>query len=151
MFGPAGTRPAVLVADDEVTVRHLLEVVLHLQGFNAWFAADGREALDIYERHGQAIDVVLLDVCMPELDGPHTLDGLRRMNPDVLCCFMTGDAGGYSTDDLLQRGAVHIFTKPFLPADFVAVLRKLLVNKAPADYRTPRPFDWSPERQHQSL
>jgi CheY-like chemotaxis protein len=46
-----------------------------------WLAAGGQEALDLYQRHREAIDVVLLDVRMPGLDGPQTLAALRALNP----------------------------------------------------------------------
>ena len=57
-----------------------------------WLAVDGDDALDLYQRHRAEIDLVLLDVQMPGLDGPRTLDALREFDPDVLACFMTGSA-----------------------------------------------------------
>jgi CheY-like chemotaxis protein len=104
---------AVLVVDDESMVRDLLGVALRHFGFTVRPAAGGAEAVDLYRRHGADIDVVLLDVRMPGLDGPQTLAELRRLNPQVRCCFMSGDTGAYTTADLLTLGAARVFAKPF--------------------------------------
>jgi CheY-like chemotaxis protein len=108
-----GEKPGVLVVDDESEVRSVLRSALEGRGFRVWLADGGREALDLYRQHRDAIAVVLLDVRMPGLDGPQTLDALRHLNPEVLACFMSGDAGGYQPEELQERGAPFLFAKPF--------------------------------------
>ena len=71
--------PGVLVVDDDHLVRVLAQMGLERDGFEVWLAANGREAIDLYRTHRKDISVVLLDVCMPDLDGPHTLDALRTL------------------------------------------------------------------------
>jgi two-component system cell cycle sensor histidine kinase/response regulator CckA len=112
-LGPFPQRPGVLVADDEHFVRSMLQLGLERYGFDVWMACDGREALLLYRAHRERIDVVLLDVRMPVLDGPGTLDALRELNPDVLAYFLTGDTGPYDPQELLRRGAARIIIKPF--------------------------------------
>ena len=73
-----------------------------------------REAIDLYREHGEHIALVLLDVRMPGLDGPKTLEALRKLNPEVPACFMTDNTGDYEPQELLQRGATYVITKPFL-------------------------------------
>jgi CheY-like chemotaxis protein len=116
----------VLAVDDDEGVRSLLRLALPKFGFRVHIANGGDEAVEIYRRHGGSIDMVLMDVQMPPgMDGPHTLDALRKLNPNVRCCFMSGGTGGYSTADLAALGAVHIFTKPFAQLDeFARVLRQ---------------------------
>ena len=94
-------------------MRSLLQAVLQHQGFSVWLAANGRDALQLYQQFRPRIDLVLLDVRMPGLDGPQTLAALRRLNPVVVGCFMTGYAGDYTEADLLGHGAVRVFAKPF--------------------------------------
>src|SRR5207248_1562218 len=108
-----GPNPGVLIVDDESAVRTVLEVALRRTGFAAWQAATGREALELYARQREAIDLVLLDVRMPDWDGPQTLAALRRLDPDVRCCFLTGDAGTYTEGELLALGAIMVLDKPF--------------------------------------
>ena len=115
----------ILVADDEWTVRPVLSVALGGRGFALWLAADGHEALDLYRRHRETIDVVLLDVRMPGRDGPQTLAALREVNPRVRCCFMSGDLGRYTEPGLREFGAAAMFQKPFRVAEVTQLLWEL--------------------------
>jgi CheY-like chemotaxis protein len=114
-------RPVILVVDDEACVRNLLRIVLERTGFLVWLAADGREAVDLYRRHCPEIALVLLDVRMPVLDGPATLAILRRINPTVTCCFMSGNAAEYSENQLLAR----MISKPFRLEEVAGLFRQL--------------------------
>ncbi len=116
--------PGVLVVDDEPYIRNLLDAVLRRHGFAVWAADGGRAALDLYRQHQSAISVVLLDVRMPGMDGPQTLASLQRIDPAVVCCFMTGHAGGCTADGLLALGAVRLFEKPFRLDDMAQALRQ---------------------------
>lgn len=116
-------KPRVLVVDDDHLVRIMLQLGLERNGFEVWLAPNGREAIDLYRTHKEDIDVVLLDVCMPGLDGPATLDALRKRNPEVRACFMSGDPGSYQPHELVQRGAAHVFAKPFQLDDLANILR----------------------------
>ena len=129
---PARHRPGVLVVDDEPAIRSLLEAVLSRRGFRVWLAADGKEAVEVYLRHGEDIDVVFLDVCMPGADGPATLAGLQRINPQVCCCFMSCNARDYSEEDLLARGAMGVVAKPFQLAEVVNMLGRRKRGTVPA-------------------
>src|SRR4051794_25915869 len=90
--GALAARPtAVLVADDEVYVRAMLDAVLRRAGMRVWLAAGGGEAVAILREHGGAIDVALLDVRMPGVGGPEALRRMRELRPGLPCVFMTGD------------------------------------------------------------
>jgi CheY-like chemotaxis protein len=116
--------PGILIADDMAFILTLLKFELESRGFKVWVAMDGDDALDLYRKHREEIDVVLLDVLMPGLDGPHTLEALQGLNPDVVACFMTGNAGVYTEDELLDRGAAWIFSKPFRTAEVADLLQR---------------------------
>jgi CheY-like chemotaxis protein len=122
--GACCTEIGVLVVDDEHLVRSMLQLGLERDGFNVWSAASGREAIRLYRSHGKSIDVVLLDVRMPGLDGVETLQLLRELNPQVRACFMTGDTGAYRPEELRQRGA-PVLVKPFHLDQLAIVLRRL--------------------------
>ncbi len=107
------SRPGILVVDDDTVLLRLLSIVFTRQGFVVWTASDGRTALDLYRQHRNAVSVVLLDVCMPGLDGPQTLAELRRIDPSVRACFMSGFAGKYTQNDLLSGAARSCIEKPF--------------------------------------
>jgi CheY-like chemotaxis protein len=112
----------LLVVDDDEGVRGVLGVGLRQQGFAVWLASGGREALDLYRQHSRAIDVVLLDVRMPGLDGPQTLAALQELNPQVCCCFMSGGLGSYTQEGLRDLGAAAVLPKPFRLPEVARVL-----------------------------
>jgi anti-anti-sigma factor len=123
--GEPGLPHGVLVVDDEKAVRSVLQARLCAEGYQVWVAGHGLQAIDCYQRHGQEIAVVLLDVLMPGLDGPLTLACLQELRPTVRCCFMTGDPGPYTEEGLLAMGAVRVFQKPFAFTELIDTLNEL--------------------------
>ena len=119
---------SVLIVDDEPAIRVLLERCCTLNGLQPLLAASGAEAVEIYRREGEKIGVVLLDVRMPGMSGPATLEALRRLDPQVRCCFMSGDLGDYTAEELRQRGALHLFNKPLPLRDLIAALQAIVAN-----------------------
>jgi CheY-like chemotaxis protein len=116
--------PAVLVAEDEPVLRDLLQFMLEGLGFRACLAADGLEAVELYRQHREEIGAVVLDIHMPRLDGPGTLQALRGIEPQVGCVFITDDPDCVEAD-LLAMGATAVLKKPFLPEALDAALRRL--------------------------
>jgi CheY-like chemotaxis protein len=108
-----GARPGILVVDDDPMLLALLLTVLSRKGFRVWTAGDGLAAIEEFRRHQSEVALVLLDVCMPGLDGPRTLAELRRLEPTLRACFMSGHTGDHGLEDLLSQGALRLFSKPF--------------------------------------
>jgi CheY-like chemotaxis protein len=106
-------RPEVLVVEDEPAVLKMLDVALRHYGFCVWCAANASEAVHLLEQQKGTVDVALLDVQMPGVDGPKTLAALRTIKPDLPAVYMSGSTGSYSVDDLLRTGAVRVLQKPF--------------------------------------
>jgi CheY-like chemotaxis protein len=123
-------KTGVLVVDDEPIVRNVLTLCLRSVGFAIWQAGDGYEALESYRVRREEIDVVLLDVRMPGLNGPRTFAALREINPEIRCCFMSGDAGEYTVGELLAAGAVGFLAKPFRVAEVEALVRQALQTQS---------------------
>jgi DNA-binding NtrC family response regulator len=118
--------------DDDEAICTALAMGLRQEGFDVYVAADGRRALEIYRGHEAGIALVLLDVRLPCLDGPQTLAILRRLNPDVRCCFMTAQVGLWRAEDLLALGAIGMLAKPFDLDDITSTVRRLVNPAAPA-------------------
>ena len=128
----------ILIVDDETCVRDILRIAMRQEGFAVWLAADGQEALDLYQRNQETIDVVLMDVRMPGLDGPQTLAALQNLNPQVRCCFMSGSLGGYTEERLFQLGAVAILPKPFHLEEVGQVIRHEVCHDRQATFANRR-------------
>jgi two-component system cell cycle sensor histidine kinase/response regulator CckA len=115
-------RPIVLVIDDDTAVRKILAAMIERSGYVARLAASGDEGVMVYRRHQDEIAAVVLDVRMPEKDGPHTLVELRRVNPALPCVFVTGYSPEYSHEELVERGAV-VLPKPVVASELARALR----------------------------
>ncbi len=119
---------AVLVVDDDDEGRRALKYVLTSQGLEVPTASGGDEALEVYRQRQAKIDLVLLDVDLPGLDGLQTLAELRRLDPTVRVIFLcTGDES-YTYEELLKAGAVLVLSKPVDMAGLVAVVREMLAS-----------------------
>jgi two-component system cell cycle sensor histidine kinase/response regulator CckA len=116
--------PALLLIDDDKTVRSLLLTLLSRCGYRVVAAAGGEEAIALYRDLHEIVSLVLLDVQMPGMDGPTTLRELRKFNPDVRCLLMTGDPGEVTDEQLHQAGVIALLAKPFAAAPFLEALSK---------------------------
>lgn len=125
-----GQKPVVLIGEDEEGVRKLLKIALEERGFEVMLAANGREAAALYGQHKSEIDLVLLDVQMPEMDGPHALAAMRKLNPAVRCCLMTASSGPYTYQELHQLDADRIFEKPFPSLQELASVMHMLAAES---------------------
>lgn len=121
------TAPCVLVADDEPAIRRLLRTSLPAQGWRVIEAADGAETLAAMKAGG--VDVLLLDLGLPDLDGLDIIRTLRAAGtttPIVVLSARDDERGKVSALDL---GADDYVTKPFGMAELVARLRTALRHK----------------------
>lgn len=118
----------VLYVDDEPDIRTIAVMAMELDGgLSVHPASSGREALDLVEG-GLIPDVALLDVMMPEMDGPELFAKLRERADfaDVPVIFMTAKA---RTDDIARYrdlGAIGVVVKPFDPMNLAGEIRSLL-------------------------
>ncbi|HSQ58164.1 MAG TPA: response regulator [Gemmata sp.] len=118
--------PGVLVIDDEHLVRIMVRSGLERNGFRVWLAGSGLEAIELYKKLHPQISILLLDVRMADMSGPQVLDALRQINPAVPACFMTGDMGSYSSEELMRNGAARVIDKPFLLSDLARILKQVV-------------------------
>ena len=114
--------PRALIIDDDVRIRKVLGRLASRARFSPLLAGGGREGLQIYTRHRSQIDLVILDLSMPDMDGHETLKRLRAINPDVRVLISSGDLSPSVDEPLLP--------KPYTYADFECALNGLL-ERAP--------------------
>jgi CheY-like chemotaxis protein len=117
---PSSPRPFILIVDDEQPILDMLRLILPLEGLDVVFASCGAEAVELYRQRAAAIDLVLLNVNMPRMNGPQTLAALLRINPTLRCCFTTGDR---NETVLWGRPVIH---KPFTIGELTAAIRAAL-------------------------
>ncbi len=115
--------PAVLVVDDEKTIRDFVQKNLEVRGFRVYIASHGIEALEIF--NVQNIDLVILDIMMPHMDGLETTRQIRKIST-VPIIILT--ALGEETDKVraFDIGADDYLTKPFGVVELLARVKAVL-------------------------
>jgi PAS domain S-box-containing protein len=117
----------ILVVDDDAGVREFVVSGLASFGYEVIEAVDGEHALDILGRDA-AIDLLLIDYAMPEMNGAELLYQVRRQRPHLKALFITGYAPDALVDGEIDGAAV--VRKPFKLAELVATLRAVLSDGA---------------------
>ena len=102
----------ILIVDDEAAQLRLLEGVVARQGYRTRTAATGEEALAAIEAGDPAIDVVLLDLSMPVMNGIDVLKALRPKRPDLPVVVLTAHSGVRNVVDAMRAGASDFLVKP---------------------------------------
>ena len=105
----------ILVADDEEVIRHACTRILTRAGYEVSTAINGDDALRKI-RDGN-VDLVLLDIKMPVLDGMKVLDILAKEKPDLRVVVITGHGTAATASQAIRAGARDFITKPFSPAE----------------------------------
>ena len=106
-------RGTILLVEDEDAVRSFATRALQSRGYTVLTAETGERALEVVEKHGQTIDLVLSDVVMPEMDGPTLLRELRRRGIGTKVVFISGYAEDAFEKNLEGQTDFAFLPKPF--------------------------------------
>jgi two-component system, cell cycle sensor histidine kinase and response regulator CckA len=131
---PAARQPAadltgqgtILLVEDEDPVRAVNGRALTARGYTVLEAASGIEALQIMEERETAVDLVVSDVVMPEMDGPTLLRELRKRYPDLKVIFVSGYAEDAFKKNLPEGEAFNFLAKPFSLKQLVETVKQTL-------------------------
>ena len=119
----------ILLVEDEKNMLDLLEKILSQRGYQVWTASDGETALDIYQRHKERIDIVLLDMGIPKISGQEVLAKMKQEKPGVKVAV----ASGYLEPELKSQnnlaGVNHFLNKPYSLDELVKTLQSLSERK----------------------
>ncbi|HZQ04629.1 MAG TPA: response regulator transcription factor [Gaiellaceae bacterium] len=117
---------SILVVDDDQAVRDALRRALTMQGYSVELAADGREALEKLTRNGDAIDLAIVDILMPNVDGLELTRRLRGDGNRLPILMLTARDQVSDRVSGLEAGADDYLVKPFALEELVARVRALL-------------------------
>src|SRR5690554_5147491 len=118
----------VLIIDDEVNIQELLKYNLNKNGFLTFTASNGEEGLTVLKENKSKIDLILLDVMMPIMDGIEVCEIIRK-DPaynDILICFLTARNEDYSQVSGLDAGADDYIAKPLKPKVLISRINAIL-------------------------
>jgi len=123
---PTGSGELILMIDDEAAIREVTKSTLEAHGYNVLTAADGTEALILYAKQGDKIEVVLTDMMMPYMDGAATIRALEKMNPRVKIIASSGiTANGHAAEITGSRKRAFI-SKPYTAEKLLRTLHDVL-------------------------
>ena len=119
----------LLIVDDEPLVSRLAKRVLEGYGYTVVTAENGREALGIFDERAKEIDLVLLDMTMPEMNGHETFQAMKAISPDVLAVLSSGYTESDVTGQFSEVGLAGFIQKPYTPRALAAKVKGILSKR----------------------
>jgi CheY-like chemotaxis protein len=116
----------VLLVDDEKMVIDVGGQLLEKMGYEVLLASNGKEAVETYERNADTIEIVILDMIIPDMGGGEVYDRLKQINPDIKILLSSGYSLDGKAAEILGRGCDGFIQKPFNIADLSQKLRETL-------------------------
>jgi len=124
-----GEETILLIEDNEIT-REVITEVLSEAGYTVLSASDGLEGIDLYRKQQESIDMVILDVIMPHMNGREALDRIQEEGHPVRYLFMSG----YTADIIHSKGRLdrelNFITKPLMIEELLSKVRRILDEPA---------------------
>jgi two-component system response regulator HydG len=117
----------ILVIDDDPFMRDACDQTLTRRGHKVTLAESGRKALPLLEKW--SFDLILLDLKMPDEDGLFVLARIRDLDPEAVVIMITGHGSIETAVQAIKLGAFDFITKPFTPAELIALVNRVLRNR----------------------
>lgn len=124
-----GGTETILLVDDDEDIRGLGARIMEQEGYSVITAQNGKEGLEIYKKVGDRIDLILLDLIMPVMDGKLCLEEILKINPGAKVLLASGYSPNGSARTLISRGAKGFVSKPFLRKELLVTIREVLNAK----------------------
>ena len=119
----AGT---ILLVDDEETVLESGQDFLEAMDYRVFLARDGKEAIEVYRKNQDDIDIVILDIVMPDMNGGEAYDRMKEINPGLKVLLSSGNRIDRQATDILERGCDGFIRKPFSIRELFGKIREIL-------------------------
>jgi len=121
----AGT---VLLVDDELMIRQLGARILEKAGYHVIVASDGAEGVEVYRQHVDEIDVTILDMNMPGMDGMETMACLKSEFPNINVLISTGHTIDGELDRMRREGTFGLLQKPYRACELREKVHEVMVK-----------------------
>ena len=116
----------VLLVEDQPAVAATAQEMLEALGYRVHVAESGREALDLFEKHKQSVDLIILDMIMPGLSGSETYDSVKKIDPNVKVILSSGYSIEGQAAEILEKGCNAFIQKPFTINELSAKIQEVL-------------------------
>ncbi len=121
-----GGNETILLIDDEEPVRKLGREILTKYGYTVLTASNGKEGLEVFRKERERIDLVILDLIMPQMSGAECLNEIMKIDPSTRVLIASGHAADGQIEATLEQGAKATLRKPYGSRQLLEVLRRLL-------------------------
>jgi CheY-like chemotaxis protein len=122
-------KETVLLIDDDEMVVDVSEHILNNSGYDVVSAKSGKEAIEVYKENHSRIDMVILDMILPDMGGGDTYDRLKEINPGIKALLASGYDIDYQGRDIMERGCDGFIQKPFNMNELLEKIRGILTSK----------------------
>jgi PAS domain S-box-containing protein len=119
----------VLLVDDEDMIINIGQDILKLLGYDVFAVKSGEEAVEVYNKNQDKIDMVILDMIMPDMGGGQTYDRLKEINPDIKVLLSSGYSIDGQATKILERGCDGFIQKPFNIINLSHKIREVIDKK----------------------
>ncbi|PXF52484.1 MAG: hypothetical protein C4B57_10895 [Deltaproteobacteria bacterium] len=119
----------VLLVDDEEAILEVGKDLLEAVGYRVLLARDGKEAIEVYRKNQDEIDIVVLDMVMPTMGGGKAYDKMKEINPKVKVLLSSGYSIDGEAAEILKRGCKSFIQKPFMINVLAKEIRDILNKK----------------------
>jgi len=119
----------ILLVDDEDMILDVAENLLKEMGYRVLLAGSGKEAVEVYEKYKDEINLVILDMIMPDMSGSQTYDRISEINPDIKVLLSSGYSINGQAARILKRGCEGFIQKPYLFQTLSHKVREILDKK----------------------
>ena len=119
----------VLLAEDNKTNQLIVKSLLEQVGIASIIANDGKEAVQLYKEHRDNIDLILMDLHMPVMNGYEASEKIRELSAKVPIVAMTADVILGVREKCEQSGIFHYISKPFDPDNFIQTIKSIILEK----------------------
>lgn len=116
----------ILLVDDEEIVLEVGMQMLQAMGYTVLGAASGTEAIRIFQEKAGTIDLVILDLIMPDIDGSQAFDAIKTIDPDACVLLSSGYSQDSQAQEILERGCSGFIQKPFRMEELSAKIKEIL-------------------------
>ena len=116
----------ILVVDDEKIIADVTQGMLEQFGYQVLIARSGQEAIDIFRTNPDRIDLVIMDMIMPGMNGGEAYDRIKAIKPDVKVILSSGYSLNGMAKDIMSRGIKAFIQKPFRLGDLSRIIREVI-------------------------
>jgi DNA-binding NtrC family response regulator len=121
-------KPSILIVDDDEVMRETLSDVLRKRNYEVFSVYSGSEAISVIKKN--LVDLILLDMRLPDVDGLEVLRSIKEFDSDILVIIMTAYSDVQTAVSAMKSGAYHYINKPFDLEEFQILIEKGLETKS---------------------